>query len=136
MDVKKMFQFETHFTTSHHILSGSGAHDKTRNKLRPLGKYSSKSSSNSQLAVPCCRQPEGWQGQESPAPNQSHFWGFNNHVDLLGFSSPGSHQTLMSIRSPRGLQEMGIFTLTQHTRNQRPRFALLPPKVVLRVGFG
>lgn len=40
MDVKKMFQFETHFTTSHHILSDDRPHDKTENKLRPLGKFS------------------------------------------------------------------------------------------------
>lgn len=37
MDVKKMFQFEPHFTASHHILSDEGPHAKTENKLRPLG---------------------------------------------------------------------------------------------------
>lgn len=73
MDVKKMFQFETHFTTSHHILSGSGAHDKTLNKRRPLCRYSSKSSGDSQRAVSGSWQPEGWQGQEVPAQSRATF---------------------------------------------------------------
>lgn len=41
----------------------------------------------------------------------------------------------MHMQTPRGLEETGIVTLTQHAGIQRLRLALLPSKLFLKTGF-